>query len=244
MRHCILGIALCLLTAAPAFALNGGAELELKGEEVYITGTDAALPRDVFQPQSVTDTGMFFLGVGENDGEEHGVAHGLYIFTELGKLVAFAPTPDAEFCAEVRLSPAWDAIAMDAGTSPERSWSFFSFPKMKALGRTAYYRVEDKSSLIWTSDTGVLVSSIDSGETLGRTCDYDPCGPVSVAYFSLDSGESSTVKVGTALCDYRLAGFDADAKLVNVDALCMRSVKEWHAYPVGAPVKRVTAPLP
>jgi hypothetical protein len=52
------------------------------------------------------------------------------------------------------------------------------------------------------------------------------------------------VKAGTILSDYRLAGFDADAKLVNVDALCIRSVKEWHAYPVDAHLKRITALLP
>lgn len=243
MQKFLLGIALCLALTLPAFAADPDVKLELKKNQVLVhnKGKTIPLPQDSFPAQPIADTEMFFVGIGEEDGEEYAVAPGLYIFKKSGNPVAFAPT-DAETCSEVVFSPNGKILAMDAGTWFVRSWTFFSFPDMKPMGDTLYYMSEGKPSLVWAGNEGVLVSTL--ADEHKRTCDYDPCGPVSVEYYSFASAKSTKLLAGTDLCDYTLLGIEADGQTVTAQEQCLQSPEEWKTLPAGVPAKQTTAKLP
>lgn len=245
MRHILFGILFTLVAALPAVAAGSGAELELKGDRVFLIkdGTSTALDQDMFPAQPIDGTDLRFFGIGEDDAKEQGIAPGLYIFKGEGKPAAFAATHDAEFCADVKLSPDGKILAMDAGTSLVRNWFFFSYPEMKALGDTVYYETPDNPALIWTGGNGVLVSTMNDSEH-GRACGYDPCGPVSVTYYNIETHKAAALLPGTDLCDYTLTGLMDDGLTATAVELCLPSAKDWETFPEDKPVKNVTVKLP
>jgi hypothetical protein len=246
MRHILFGILFGLLAVLPAFAAGTGAELTLKGDQIFLVkgGKSTALNQEMFPAQPIEDTNMRFLGVGQNDAKEQGIAPGLYLFEGDGKSVAFAATDAAEYCADVKFSPGKTVLAMDAGMSLVRDWLFFSYPAMKPIGDTVYYQTPDNPTLIWLGEEGVLVSTMDV-DTHNRSCGYDPCGPVSVKQYDLETRKSTALMPGTDLCDYTLTGLDEMAGgLVTATELCLPSVKDWEVFPEGKPVKNVSLKLP
>ncbi|MDL2307932.1 hypothetical protein LJC48_07965 [Desulfovibrio sp. OttesenSCG-928-C06] len=245
MRHIIFAILLSLITAIPAFAADSGAELNLKDDQIFLVKNNGSTPLDqnMFPAQPIDGTDMRFLGVGPDDAAEQGIAAGLYIFKGNGRPVAFASTDEAEFCADVRFSPNKKILAMDAGTSHVRNWVFFSYPQMELLGDVTYYQTPDNPELVWVGEDGVLFSNMnESGH--GRSCGYDPCGPVSVSYYMFETQKSSRLLSGTDLCDYTLTGLDETGLVATAAELCLPSAKAWEEFPEGKPVKAVTAKLP
>lgn len=246
MRYVLLGLTLCLAMTFSAFAADSGATLNLKGDQIYLEsgGKSSPLPQDTFPAQPIDGTTMRFLGIGEDDGKERGIAAGLYIFEEKGRPIAFAPTNAAEFCADVKFSPDGKILAMDSGTYLIRSWFFFSFPDMKPVGEVEYYQADGKPSLIWNGNKGALVSSMRVEEH-GRACGYDPCGPVSVDYYAFATQKIQRLLPGTDLCDYTLTGLKDDGVTVTAQALCLQSPKDWETFPEDdTPRKEVTARIP
>lgn len=245
MRHIVFGILFSLVVAFPAFAAASAAEVTLKGDQIFLiqNGKSTALHQDMFPAQPIDDTDMRFLGVGPDDAKEQGIAPGLYIFKGDGKPVAFAATDEAEFCADVKLSPDGTILAMDAGMSLVRSWFFFSYPEMKPLGDTLYYQTPDNPTLIWVGEKGVLVSTMEMEEH-NRKGEYDPCGPVSVTYYDIGAHKAAKLLPGTDLCDYTLTGLAEDGLAATAEELCLPSVKDWTSFPEGKPVKKVTVQLP
>lgn len=245
MRHMVFGVLFSLMAAFPAFAAGSGAELSLKGDQVFLIkgGKSTALDQSAFPAQPVDDSDMRFLGVGEDDAKQQGIAPGLYIFKGDGKPVAFAATENAEYSGDVKISPNGKILAMDAGMSLMRNWFFFSYPDMKPLGDTAYYQAEDKPTLVWAGEKGVLVSTIEL-DGHGRKGEYDPCGPVSVTYYDMGAHKATKLLTGTDLCDYTLTGLKDDGVTATADELCLPSVKDWNTFPENTPVKKVTAKLP
>ncbi len=246
MRHILFGMLFSLVAALPAFAAGSSAELTLKGDRIFLVkdGKSTALNQDMFPAQPIEDTGMRFLGVGADDAKKQGIAPGLYIFEGDGKSVAFAATDAAEYCADVKFSPGKTVLAMDAGMSLVRDWFFFSYPAMKPLGDTAYYQTPDNPTLIWLGEEALLVSTMDV-DTHNRSCGYDPCGPVSVNLYNLETRKSTKLLPGTDLCDYTLTGLDEMAGgIVSAAELCLPSVKDWETYPGEKPTKNVTVKLP
>lgn len=226
-------------------ALAAGPELNFKDHQLFVEkdGASQALPQDNFSVQPIVGTKMFFLALGEDDAGSQGLQAGLYIFENQGRPLAFAPTPEAEYCADVRLSPDGRILAMDAGTWLVRSWFFFSFPDLKPIGDCAYYQIPDHPDLIWVADRGVLVSTMDEAGHQ-RSCDYAPCGPVSVKYYAFETLKVKTLWLGTDLCDYTLTGLQDDGQTVTATELCLPSAKAWETVPDPAPTKKVTVKLP
>lgn len=245
MRHILFGILFSLVVALPAFAATSGVELNLKGDQVFLVkdGKSTALDQKMFPAQPIDDTDMRFLGIGPDDAKKQDIAPGLYIFNGQGKPVAFVDTDLAEFCADVKFSPDGKMLAMDAGMSLNRSWLFFSYPAMKPMGEIGYYQAEPNPTIIWVGDKGVLVSIMAESDH-GRSCEYDPCGPVSVSYYDFKAEKSTKLLVGTDLCDYTLTGLETDGITVTAASLCLPSSKEWKSYPGEKPTKAVTAKLP
>ena len=245
MRHIFFGLFFCLVAAFPALAAGSGAELTLKDDQIVLLkgGKSAALDRGMFPAQPIDDTGMRFLGVGPDEAKELGMAPGLYIFKGEGKPVAFAATDKAGFCADVTISPNGKILAMDAGTSLVRDWFFFSYPEMKPLGDTVYYLTPDTPAIIWAGETGALVSTMNV-DGHGRSCGYDPCGPVSVSYYDIGTHKAVKLLPGTDLCDYTLTGLANGGLEAAAAELCLPSPKEWEIFPEGKPVKTVTVKLP
>lgn len=249
MRHIVFCILFSLIAVLPAFGAGSGAELSLKGDQIFLVkdGKSTALNQEMFPAQPVgdaaDDTGMRFLGVGPDDAKEQGVAFGLYIFKGDGKPVAFAPTENAEFCADVKLSPDGKILAMDAGVALVRNWFFFSYPEMVPLGDTVYYQTPDNPTLVWTGGKNVLVSVMGL-EGHGRSCDYDPCGPVSVSLYVIGTQKSTTLLPGTDLCDYTLTGLAEGGLAATAAELCLPSPEAWKTFPEDKPVKTVSVKLP
>lgn len=246
MRRLLLGLILCLVAASSAFAA-APAELTLKGDQLFVHqgGTSVPLSKETFPAQPVEGTDKRFLGVGADDGKDYGIAAGLYVFAGDGKPVAFTATDDAEFCSEIRFSPDGKILAMDSGTWHIRSWSFYSFPGMQAMGEISYLSPrEPLPALLWVDGKGVLFSEMDT-EGGGRTCGYDPCGPVSVSFFSFETRESQSLFQGTNACDYSLSGYQEKDFSVTAEELCLDSPKDWEVYPYGEKaVKTVSKKFP
>ena len=249
MRYVLLGLTLCLTlclaASLPASAAGSGTALSLKGDRIYLVKGSKSTPlnQDAFPAQPIDDTAMRFLGVGEDTGKEYGVAAGLYIFDGDGASVAFAPTDAAEFAADVKFSPDGKILAMDAGTWLIRSWFFYSFPDMKPMGEAGYYQPEGKPGLIWAGNKGVLVSNM-AAEGHGRSCGYDPCGPVSVDYYAFAAQKVTRLLPGTDLCDFSLTGLKEDGRTVTAQELCLQSPKAWETFPENEPTKDVTTTIP
>ncbi|MDL2291069.1 hypothetical protein LJC09_03090 [Desulfovibrio sp. OttesenSCG-928-F20] len=245
MRSILFGMLLSLVVILPAFAADSGAELNLENDQVFVIqgGKSTALDQDMFPAQPIDETDLRFLGIGLEDAKEHGVAPGLYIFKSKGKPFAFVPTDEADFCSDVKLSPNGKILAMDSGMSLVRNWFFYSFPEMKAIGNTVYYQTPDNPAIIWVKDTGVLVSTMNE-DSHGRTCEYDPCGSVSVAYYDFATNKASTLLVGTELCDYTLTGLDDDGQSAIAAELCLPSIDAWKTFPEEQPVREVKVKLP
>lgn len=245
MRPIIFGLLFSLIAALPAFAASPGADLSLKGDRIFLVkgGKSTALNQEMFPTQPVDDSDIRFLGVGPDDAQKQGIAPGLYLFKGDGKPVAFAATDEAEFCADVKISPNGKILAMDAGMSLVRNWFFFSYPDMKPMGETVYYQTPDNPTLIWVEEKGVLVSTMDV-DGHGRKGEYDPCGPVSVTYYDFGASKGTKLLPGTDLCDYTLTGFKAGDRVATAAELCLPSVKDWNTFPEGKGVKEVTVKLP
>ena len=245
MRYVVLGLVFCLVAVSSAFAAASGATLTLKDDRISVerNGKSTLLPQDMFPAQPIEGTTLRFAGVGEDDGKKYGIAAGLYIFESQGPAAAFAPTEFAEYCSEVRLSPAGDVLAMDSGTWLIRSWFFFSFPGMKPMGEVVYYQSEGKPALVWTGTKGALVSSMQTDDQ-GRTCEYDPCGPVSVDYYDFAAQRDTRLLSGTDTCDYTLTGITEDGLAATALELCLQSADAWKTLPENAPTKPVTATVP
>ena len=129
-------------------------------------------------------------------------------------------------------------MAVDTGTWVIRFWSFYTYPDFKELGQVSYLDTDDSNTLIWTGDTGSLISSIDDGGGK-RSCEYDPCGPVSVTYYDFATQKSTPVFAGTDLCNYKLAGYNTETNEVEAEQLCLKSLQDWKLYPENAPTERV-----
>jgi len=233
----------CAVPAQAAFTLR------LTDNRLVLENEGKAMPLSVedFPVDAVKDAagkplpGLRYCGIGVDSGKAHGIAPGLYLFDAHGRNVAFGSTDAAEFCSEVRLSPGKTVLAMDSGTWLVRSWFFFSYPDMKPIGEVGYYQAEGKPALLWEVDAGVYFSS---RETMGhkRTCNYDPCEPISVRAYSFKTGKDKTVLAGTDLCDFTLTGFSPERGVVEADKLCLPAVKAWKEYQYlqNAPVEHIT----
>lgn len=245
MRHMLLGAVFCLALAFPAFAAGSGAELTLKDDQIYLTkdGKSTPLSQEEFPAQPIDDTKLRFLGLGPDTAKAHGLAPGLYIFENQGGPIAFAPTDEAEFCADVKIAPDGNMLAMDAGMALVRNWFFFSFPEMEPMGAADYYQIPDRPALIWIEGKGALFSSMDVDKH-NRACGYDPCGPVSVSYYDFKAGRSTRLLPGTDLCDYALTGLAEDGLTATAEALCLPSAKDWETFPEDKPTEKVDVKLP
>ena len=194
--------------------------------------------------RAVENSELSYAALSLEQGELLGLRAGLYIFDAAGGLTAFAPSPDAEFCGGVSLSPGGDLLAMDSGTYVERNWDFYTYPAMRHLGGTGYLAVEGKPPLLWHSRGRVLLTVIR--EDSNRICDYSPCGPTSVVMYDLFRGKGYTVMSGTDLCDYRL-DFLLDGKLA-ADKICQPALLDWNKPPAEAPdgpaIQKISVALP
>ncbi len=242
MDKIFLLLSLLMLWAVPAVA---GPTLYLKDGAVVLknAGKTTVLPEGPsYKPQKVSGSDMFFLGTNLEAKERFGLEQGLYLFDKTGKMIAFAPSEAAEFCADVSFSPTGNILAMDSGATLVRSNFFFSYPSLKPMGEIVFYQLSEKPSFFWNNDTGILFSSMQV-DNPGRACGYDPCGPVSVEYHSFKDSKTTSVMAGTPECDYTIAGFDAGKGVVSIDKLCLPSADAWKKFPENVPPQTITVPL-
>ncbi|MDL2271511.1 hypothetical protein LJC23_00575 [Desulfovibrio sp. OttesenSCG-928-I05] len=217
--------------AAPDFSLKDGTvTVRAEGKAVTISEED-------FMVTPVENSDLRYGGAGEDAAAELGIPMGLYLFDASGRGVGYVETEEIEFSYTAQLSPGGTVLALDSGTWLVRSWSFFSYPDLKPLGEPiSYYDSENRPSLLWNGDNVVYFSSMSMDES-ERTCEYDPCGEVSVSRYDLAAGELSTVMEGTPLCDYTLAGL-ADGQL-SIEKLCLPALEDWKTAPEGKPFDTV-----
>ena len=233
-------IAIPAQAAVPKVFVDRGANNQVVVER---DGREMRVPEDGFGARPVKNSKLLYTAFGDDDAKQYGLAPGVYIFDESGKLTASAPLENADMSDEAAMSPGGTVLAVDLGGSLIRDWTFFSFPSMKRLDKegVGYYAAEGKPTLVWLSDTDMLFNTMAVDDP-GRACGYDPCGPVSVARYDLATGKTKPVFQGTALCDYSLVSF-ADG-VVTAEKLCLKKAKDWESYPENAPREKVTVKLP
>lgn len=234
-----LFLLLCLCVVLP-FSAQAAPTLQVQGEKIVLSnkGKTQTLPADDFELSAVEGADMRFLPIGDEAKETFGLDVGIYLFNKEGKQVKFIPMEFPESCVDVRFSPKGDIIALDNGSSMIRTWSFFTYPEMKALSETSYVQPEDDPSLIWNGNDVVLFSMLDESIT-GRSCGYDPCGPISVKTLNLRDGKAATLLSGTPECDYTMTGFDPAKGEVTARKICLASGKAWEDYPDNPPTQSV-----
>lgn len=250
MRPLILALFIALV-ATPALAQSNPPDLAIKGGQVVAGPDQVVLEKAQVQP--VDHSELRFIALGDEDAAPAGRQGGLYLFDPAGKLIAFALTPEAEFCFKASLSPGGKILAMDAGTYLIRSWIFFDaekalaptngHPQEMALldNDVTYYQPENQPDLIWDGDQGVLFSYLDD-RSGPRPCDYDPCGPISVMRHDFATGKTLALFEGTDLCDYSLVSFKD--KVVTAKKLCQPSKEAWKTFPQNLPTEQVSITLP
>lgn len=233
-------IAIPAQAAAPKVFVDPGAANRIVVER---DGKETRVPEDGFGAQPVKNSKLLYTAFGDDDAQKYGVVPGIYIFDGNGKPAASAPLENADMSGEAAMSPGGTVLAVDLGGSLVRDWAFFSFPSMKRLDKegVGYYAAEGKPTLVWLSDTDMLFNTMQVDDP-GRACGYDPCGPVSIARHDLDTGRTTPVLQGTALCDYTLVSFAGG--MVTAEKLCLKNAKDWENYPENALREKMTVKLP
>lgn len=242
---CALVLLLVCGFALPAGAATPRVFLDAKdGKRLVIVrdGVTTPLPAEGFEVLPVKDAKLRYASFSDAGGKKYGLAGGVYLFGEPGAPASFLPFAEGDKVGNVRLSPGGTVLAVDAGNWLIRDWTFFSFPGLKRLGgrSVSYLGGEGSVGLIWVNENEVLFNSMD--EISKRTCDYAPCGPISVMCFTLTAGKETPVFKGTLLCDYTLQSFSEG--VVTAEKLCLNTVKEWKVFPENKPREKVTATLP
>ena len=140
------------------------------------------------------------------------------------------------------MSPDGKILAINLSYEAIGHWFFFSVPEIQAVEHPvveAFASLADKS-LLWNGSRKVVVDDMLSEDT-SRTCGYDPCGPVSVVAYDLDTGESTVLKKGTDLCEYRALAVEGGE--VKIGETCKASPEDWETYP-DEPEKTISVALP
>lgn len=159
----------------------------------------------------------------------------IYFFGKDGKLAAkLHASEDFSFedfaIDSMFMSPKGNVVAIDNGTWIVRGWEFFSFPELKPLDRDVSYMlaVEDSvRQLFWVDNDNVLVQQIDDSSDV-RKADYDPQGPLSIAIYTVSSGQLKNVFTGTDLCDYVLESFKD--QVVTAQEVCAPKLEDWKTF--------------
>ena len=136
-------LALPARAAAPKIFLDPKADNQVTVER---NGKERRVPKDGFGVQPVKNSKLRYTAFDEDEAKEYGLAAGVYIFDESGKLAAAAPSDSASMSDEAVLSPGGTVLAVDAGGSLNRDWYFFSYPSMKPMGQdsVSYFAAEGK----------------------------------------------------------------------------------------------------
>lgn len=196
-------------------------------------GSTQPLPAEEFEVMKSTGGTLRFVTVSEDQLRKRHLKMGLYLFTAEGQPAGFIAGEAASFCHAVFLSPDQKILLMDSGTWLVRNLTAYSFPELKALRKDdlSYFSSEGIVDVAWNGNDAFLFNTLE--ESGGRTCDYDPCGPISVHQYSFATGKETTLKAGTALCDHTLQGVkDGSA---SIGSRCMKNVKDWKKFPEHVP---------
>ena len=244
MRQILLALGLCFALAFPGVAATNSS-LELRKDTVFAIkdGKRVALPEHMNAAQPVDGAAMKFAGLGEEASEAFGLAAGIYLFKGDGKPVAFIPMEYGDMCATVALSPDGGILAVDVGTTLIRDWLFYSYPALEQIGISGYYEREGRPSILWTPKGVVLTSAVEGDST--RICEYDPCAPASIVFFSFADKKAHTLRAGTGACDYFAVGMEADGVTISGRKLCLASPEAWREHPGDdAPTEPLRIKLP
>ncbi len=248
-----------LLVCAPVYAQAAEASLVVEGDTLMLLkdGKKQSLPNSMGTMEAVANSKLRFTTLSSYDEElpKIGVRAGLYLIDPDGKITyvntsipdpfaddnsMFTPEMLGDGTFDLTLSPRGDLLALSQSTSPIGQWVFLSYPSLAYKNSTSYLMNYGDTVLFWPQDNTVILQEIQT-ET-DRVCEYDPCGPVSVVAYNIETGKATPLKAGTSLCDYRLQSIENNtAKILE---LCTKSPADWKTFPDEATDKVIEVPLP
>lgn len=173
----------------------------------------------------------------EDDAQKEGIPFGLYLYDTngaFGGVLEYEPDMGPMGQTPV-LSPEWQTLAVDAGETEGRTWYFYSYPRLSRLKAKPldYFVSASPKQLLWQGENTVYVHRQLTGDSKGRTCHYEGCGPISIIRYSLDDSSESTVLEGTPLCDYLLESIEGN--ILKVRKICLERLDDWKDYPLNKP---------
>ncbi len=243
---CLICTCLLVLAGTAAHAENAQVpKLHLQSDDnIVITRQDKnGKPEEIVTKINVWETATGstrrVIRLDAEAKERYGLEPGIYFFEADGKFSAMFPMEDAVYMDRVGFSPKGDIVSI----SCEAFTLFFTYPDMKPLGEaTPSFLAEP--FFLWNDNQGILFSNGSSLDTEdgygGRTCNYDPCGPISVYYYSFKDQKEKELLQGTTECDYILKEFDPAKNEMEVIELCLASGKAWFNFPseeLGKPIQ-------
>ena len=241
MKKSIYFSLLCLLLLALPVQ---GAELALRGEKVVLLshGNTKNLPPAEFPLKAAQNSSLRYVPVGEESAKIYALEEGLYFFSPEGKAAGVLATDEVDYCENVSFSPDQKAFAMDVGVSALREWEVFAYPAMTPIlpdGIDYVVASSTSPAMLWHGNNE-LVYTVMQTDTQ-RSCNYDPCGEISVFRMNIKSGKEQPVQQGSALCDYFLLGLENT--MVKVGKRCLKKVQAWEEYPENVPLQSMNIPL-
>lgn len=235
-------------------------QVTMRGDALVTADSNKVLVKSRGDLQAVANADLRFAAIGSYQVEENSlpVRPGLYLVNtnnevryldrrvaastaDDGKALLLGPEEFGE-AGLASLSPGGDILAVNLSYEPSGRWFFFSWPDLQPLAHPVIssFIVGDTPSLLWSGSRQVVVDAMLEEHTK-RTCEYDPCGPVSVVAFDIDSGLTTVLKQGTDLCEYRALALEGDK--VTIGETCKATPADWRTYP-DKPEKTITVALP
>lgn len=187
--------------------------------------------------QPVEGSSLLYVFLYEDEAQKAGIPFGLYLYGTNGAfegILEYEPDMGPMGQAPI-LSPDGQILAVDAGEVESR-WYFYSYPRLSHLKTKPLDYVASGASskmLLWQDENTIFVHSQLTGDSEGRICHYESCGPISIIRYSLDDSSESTVLEATPLCDYVLENIEGNT--LKARKVCLERLEDWKDYPLNTP---------
>ncbi|MDL2316720.1 hypothetical protein LJC59_06530, partial [Desulfovibrio sp. OttesenSCG-928-A18] len=230
MRFSAILLAALLVLALPLTARAAAAELRVNEGKLFLTrdGKSTALAEGGLLIGEVQGASLRYAGIAEEDAAKAGVAAGLYLFDDRGKVAGFLPVAEADMVADVLISPGGKTLITDNGSSVLRGLQFFSYPELNALSEQYFSCISTESPdlFLWLGDDRIVCTDVNP--ELTRKCPSENCQPLSVVLHNPSGAGSTVLFEGTMLCDFELLSV-TDNKL-TARKTCVGRPADWEEF--------------
>ncbi len=231
----ILACAFMAFALCTPFNKAMSAEVILKDGKAFTVIDGKQSPLDsIFPVVPLEKLSLIAVGV-DKDEDNPKLTSGFYIFKKGDeKPVTFIPYAlSSGLSAPYAISPDKKILALNFSMATWGKWVFLSLPDLKFMGDADYYSINSDLPIFVDSNgkKGVLLGQYDPKATFTdeRKPQYDPGFAESVAYYDFATKKTTTLMKGTALCNYRVKGFEKGEAII--DALCQKKVEDWNHWP-------------